>query len=267
MISFDPNAIDIYTDGSVYPKNPGSGGFGIIVEFPECFDGERLTFKKSFKRTTNNRMELRACIDALKLVQKEQGYWRKKAGMIRIITDSDYVYKHKDNATNWRKNGWANKDGKPILNSDLWSEFTTLKSKTFAEIRWTKGKKSQILMDVDKLAKEAVEYPIKYPDTGYIEGNVSRAKIPKRAAQIYPADNQEEIIRVYRYIPIKNQYIIKFELFDFEENVYTDKYFAYASTEQKKELIHRHHWYKVKFNANSKYPKFDKIENWINSNE
>ena len=61
----DPRAIHIYTDGSCL-KNPGGGGGAVaIAVYPEYLDREpEQVVDSSFTGTTNNRMELIACIKA-----------------------------------------------------------------------------------------------------------------------------------------------------------------------------------------------------------
>ena len=55
--------INLYTDGAAR-GNPGPGGYGIVLEYPE--KNYRKEFAEGFKHTTNNRMELRAVIEGLK---------------------------------------------------------------------------------------------------------------------------------------------------------------------------------------------------------
>ena len=66
------------------------------------------------KETTNNRMEMRAIIEALRSV--------KKPIEIEIYTDSKYVIA--DGITSWikswKQNNWRNANRKPVKNSDLW---------------------------------------------------------------------------------------------------------------------------------------------------
>ncbi len=61
---YDQNAVKIYTDGSAKP-NPGKGGVGMVVEFPDNFSLENLELNEGYFISNNNRMELRACIHAL----------------------------------------------------------------------------------------------------------------------------------------------------------------------------------------------------------
>ena len=57
--------VNIYTDGACR-GNPGDGGWGVLIEYEnitkEYFGGER--------NTTNNQMELRAAIEALKVLNE-----------------------------------------------------------------------------------------------------------------------------------------------------------------------------------------------------
>jgi len=69
--------IEIYTDGSSL-GNPGPGGYGIVLKYKEL----RKTASKGFRKTTNNRMELMAVIEALKLLNE-------KAKDIEVLIYSD----------------------------------------------------------------------------------------------------------------------------------------------------------------------------------
>jgi ribonuclease HI len=104
--------ITIFTDGAS-KGNPGPGGWGGIVATEEKVEelggGE--------KRTTNNRMELMAVIEALKHVRTI------KPESVTIYSDSAYVI---NGATKWvhgwKRNGWKTKEKKDVLNKDLWEQ-------------------------------------------------------------------------------------------------------------------------------------------------
>ena len=74
----DSEKIIIYTDGACF-GNPGEGGWGAILIYKE-FQKKISGFKKE---TTNNQMEIKAVIEALKII--------KKSSKITIYTDSKYV--------------------------------------------------------------------------------------------------------------------------------------------------------------------------------
>jgi len=85
----------IYTDGGAL-GNPGPGGWGAVI-----IDGEnRVELSAGYRLTTNNRMELSACIAALE-------YLRKPSDVI-LYSDSKYVVDGitRGWARRWQKNGW-----------------------------------------------------------------------------------------------------------------------------------------------------------------
>ena len=109
--------ISIYTDGACI-GNPGKGGWAAIIIEPT---GEReiVGFEKS---TTNNRMELKAVIEALKEIEVNS--------QISLFSDSKYVI---DGITkwikNWKINDWKTTNKKEIKNLDLWMDLDKLTSK------------------------------------------------------------------------------------------------------------------------------------------
>ena len=120
--------IDIFTDGAC-SGNPGPGGWGAVLRYgateKELSGGE--------SNTTNNRMELTACIEALKAL--------KETCEVTLTTDSQYVSNGitKGWAESWRRNGWRKSDKKPALNPDLWGELLDLVAKHSVSIVWIKG--------------------------------------------------------------------------------------------------------------------------------
>ena len=85
------------------------------------------------KETTNNRMELTACIEALTLL--------KEPCEVELTTDSQYVVNGitKGWAESWRKNGWRKSDKKPALNSDLWELLLAQCERHKVTFNWIKG--------------------------------------------------------------------------------------------------------------------------------
>jgi ribonuclease HI len=120
--------IKIYTDGAC-KGNPGVGGWGALLihneQSIEIFDGEH--------ETTNNRMELKAVIEAL-------NHATSMNDNVQIYTDSSYVQKGiQEWILNWKKNGWRSSNKKPVKNQDLWQELDTLNSSLKVEWFWVKG--------------------------------------------------------------------------------------------------------------------------------
>lgn len=124
--------IKIYTDGSSL-GNPGPGGWGIVVIENEKIVDEFGGFDKD---TTNNKMELKAAIEALKYINKK--YKNKN---VAIFVDSNYVLLGITSwVKNWEKNGWRTAGKKEVLNQDLWKELILLSSNKENIISWKKVK-------------------------------------------------------------------------------------------------------------------------------
>lgn len=119
--------VDVYTDGAC-KGNPGPGGWGVLLRWngheKELFGGEL--------NTTNNRMELRAAIEALVALKRDSS--------VRLHTDSKYVL---DGITtwihNWKKRGWKTADKKPVKNVDLWQQLDALARQYTITWVWVKG--------------------------------------------------------------------------------------------------------------------------------
>ncbi|MFH1608754.1 MAG: ribonuclease HI [Patescibacteria group bacterium] len=124
--------IIIYTDGSSL-GNPGPGGWGGVIS---C--GEKIIeIGGKEKSSTNNRMEMTAAIQALRLIQDR----KLKGKVINIHTDSSYLL---NGITiwiySWMKKNWRNASKDPVLNKDLWEELFKLEFdlKHKYEVKWTK---------------------------------------------------------------------------------------------------------------------------------
>lgn len=114
----------LYTDGAC-SGNPGPGGWGAIIDNM----GVKTELSGGEPNTTNNRMELTAVIKSLHAIvpmSTDIGEFTKIN--IDLFSDSKYVLDALRNgwAKNWQKNNWRKSDGKPALNSDLWSELLLL---------------------------------------------------------------------------------------------------------------------------------------------
>lgn len=137
----------IYTDGAC-SGNPGKGGWGAVLM---CGDLKK-EISGAEKETTNNRMELTAPIEALKLL--------KKPCKVKLYSDSAYLV----NAFlqgwiyHWQKNGWKTADKKDVKNRELWEEiyrFTQIH-----QIQWIKVKghsDNEWNNLCDKMAVEAIK--------------------------------------------------------------------------------------------------------------
>ncbi len=90
-MSFDPHALKIYVDGSCFGNPGGNGGFAAWLEFPVDWNQPNQALEEiGFHETTNNRMELQACIWAHDWIRQQDA--SLDVGRVQIVTDSKYVY-------------------------------------------------------------------------------------------------------------------------------------------------------------------------------
>ena len=142
----DSGLIQIYTDGACR-GNPGPGGWGALLKFgskeKQLYGGESLT--------TNNRMELRAVIEALSAL--------KRPCNVSVTSDSTYVLKGINEwLPSWKKRGWLTSGKKPVKNEDLWKSLDSLKSVHRIEWHWVKGHSGHLENElVDQLANKGID--------------------------------------------------------------------------------------------------------------
>ena len=144
--------IDVYTDGAC-SGNPGKGGWAFVI-----VENDESIYEKSGgeAKTTNNRMEIQAVIEALKEVHS-----RKLLDLeLTIYTDSSYV---KNGITEWikkwKKNGWKSSSNSPVKNQDLWLLLDSLVS-SFSSLswKWVKGHAGNKFNEVcDSLASKQAQ--------------------------------------------------------------------------------------------------------------
>ena len=120
--------MNLYTDGAC-SGNPGPGGWGAVLE---C-DGHRKELSGGEASTTNNRMELTAVIEALRLL--------REPCIVELYSDSKYVIDalSKGWARGWKARGWVKSDKKPALNPDLWEQLLALTEVHQVRCHWVKG--------------------------------------------------------------------------------------------------------------------------------
>ena len=121
-----------YTDGGSSP-NPGAGGWGVYwVTGNDIENGEE--FYGSEQNTTNNKMELRAVIEALRILEDKGEY------ELEIVLDSEYVMKNfNERLQGWIAKNWTLASGDPVKNKELWKELCDREQKFKVTWKWTKG--------------------------------------------------------------------------------------------------------------------------------
>ena len=118
----------IYTDGAC-EGNPGRGGWAAIL----TSGAHRKVISGGYRRTTNNRMELRAVIESLASLK---GDGRR----VKVVSDSRYVTDavNKRWLANWVRKGFQ-KPGGVRENADLWIELQALLKRHAVTLEWVRG--------------------------------------------------------------------------------------------------------------------------------
>lgn len=135
----------VYTDGACR-GNPGPGGWGALLKYR----GVEKTLSGGEAATTNNRMELRAVIEALRAI--------KRRCLVEIHTDSSYV---KNGITQWlprwKSNGWRTAGRRPVKNQDLWLELEAQAGQHQVSWHWVRGHSGHPDNELaDQLARAAI---------------------------------------------------------------------------------------------------------------
>ena len=147
----------IYTDGGAI-NNPGPGGYGVVL----CYGQHRKELSGGYRLTTNNRMELMACIRGLKALKVQCS--------VVLYSDSAYVVNGmtKGWAARWQTNAWMLDGQEPVKNADLWQQLVELTNQHDVEFRWVRGHAGNRENErCDRLAVAAARGPNLVIDTGY----------------------------------------------------------------------------------------------------
>ena len=128
----------IYTDGSC-STNPGPGGFAFVVLSSR--DYELLKVSGCSEKTTNNYMELKAIVSALKHLKGDPKF-DLSIHQIEVYSDSAYCVNPLSQGwlKSWSKNDWKTKKGESIKNVELWKELEFILRKMCANVKFIKVK-------------------------------------------------------------------------------------------------------------------------------
>ncbi|MCC5795384.1 MAG: ribonuclease HI [Chromatiales bacterium] len=119
--------VEAYTDGACR-GNPGPGGWGVLLRAGrherELCGGE--------SQTTNNRMELKAAIEALNALNR--------SCEVELYTDSEYLRRGiTEWLAQWKSRGWKTAARKPVKNEDLWRLLDEAATRHQVSWHWVRG--------------------------------------------------------------------------------------------------------------------------------
>lgn len=143
-----PTTVEMWTDGAC-KGNPGRGGWGVLMRYGdherELFGGEVLT--------TNNRMELTAVIEGLRVLTRPC--------TVTLHVDSQYVMNGVTRwIAGWKRNGWKTGAKQPVKNQDLWQELDAELARHQVSWTWVHGHRGDPGNErADQLANKGVPSP------------------------------------------------------------------------------------------------------------
>ncbi|MHB8056878.1 MAG: ribonuclease HI [Desulfuromonadaceae bacterium] len=145
MAENDVQLVEIFCDGAC-SGNPGPGGYGAILRF----GGHVKELSGGAAATTNNRMEMTAAIEALRLLTRPC--------QVSITTDSQYLVKGMTEwIAGWQRKGWRNSKKEPVLNKDLWEMLLNLTKAHTVQWKWVRGHAGHTENErCDQLAREGI---------------------------------------------------------------------------------------------------------------
>ncbi len=160
VCDLSPGKIVVYTDGGCL-GNPGPGGYGVIIIAGET----RIELAEGFRLTTNNRMEMMACLAALRAL--------KTHADVVLHSDSRYVINgiNKGWARKWRANHWMRTRNEAAENCDLWAQLLDLCDSHRVRFIWVHGHAGQTENErCDALAGAAATGQDLKEDLAYVQG-------------------------------------------------------------------------------------------------
>jgi ribonuclease HI len=142
----------VFSDGSALVNPGGPGGTGFVVldrARPAVRFGGTRWVTDGAHAVTNNRMELRAVLEALTGLPEGEG--------VEVVSDSQYLVNALSKWIHgWRKKGWRTAAGEPVLNRDLIEAIDERGRATGVRYAWVRGHAGHAVNEVvDGLAQAA----------------------------------------------------------------------------------------------------------------
>jgi ribonuclease HI len=145
------NRIIVYCDGACSGNQSADniGGWGALLHYGET----QKELRGGERDTSNQRMELTACIKALESIKRNDipiDVYSDSAYLINCMQDKWYV--------RWQKNGWKNAKKQPVENQDLWETLLEVVGKHTVRFHKVAGHSGVELNErADELAQMAID--------------------------------------------------------------------------------------------------------------
>ena len=126
--------VKIYTDGAARGNPEGPGGYGVVLEYIDAKDKLHIKeLSQGYVKTTNNRMELRAVIAGIEILNRPCE--------ITVYSDSKYVVDafNQKWIDTWVAKNWHRGKSGPVKNIDLWKRLLQVKESHEVTFVWVKG--------------------------------------------------------------------------------------------------------------------------------
>lgn len=251
----DDNALVIYTDGSC-KNSPRRGGYAYLLVTSDE-NGKEVTHPYNPPGSlgaTSNEMELKACIEALRLATSQHCPVQAESyEKIVIFTDSMYVLEGVPQAEyHWPRSDWLTRENEPVLNPELWQELVRLKKRArrvdFKKVKAHKTNPHNKL--VDKLAKESADLADRQRPASRMVGRKTSSR--KTEPRVVPMKGQTETIRiiVVRAIPGQPHHAYKYEVIGKDSPNFGAVDDAFAKNEVA--ALRRAHDYEVRFSESGR---------------
>jgi len=142
--------VQLWCDGACL-GNPGPGGWGYLLRVATPEGPKEKEASGAEADTTNNRMELRAAIEGLKVLSRPCS--------VTLCSDSQYVVKGIQSwLAGWKRKGWRKADGQPVINVDLWQALDAELKRHRVSAEWVRGHNGHPENErVDQLASAAAK--------------------------------------------------------------------------------------------------------------
>lgn len=251
------DALNIYTDGSSF-GGPRRGGVGMLFVLIDDSGNEQSHefCPPGYRGATNNQMELKACVLAL----REASRLRLTDAVSKIVihTDSMYVSENVNRAKfEWPKTKWCRRGGAPVANTELWKDLIKAIKAAGKPVHfeWVKGHSKDLNnRKVDKLAKSSARTALNPPLTIV---NVRR----KLSSEIVALGSvgmlgQRLTIRVItsEYLRTHRVWKLKYEVMSKRSPYYSKIDVIYSEP-----MLSAGHQYRVRVNSDPKHPRIEKL--------